>query len=126
MVPNALISLDWARKEYKNSGSFDEVSDEDGIKLISRLQGKPAASAALSQFVVKTPHNAAVAAQRPNVALAVMESMGSHLLQLDTPQRDLMGALAPHFKQDWVFRKFVSEGDGTSDSLHRFLYAVPS
>ena len=125
LVPNALISLDWARKEYKNSGSFDEVSDEDGIKLISRLQGKPAASAALSQFVVKTPHNAAVAAQRPNVALAVMESMGSHLLQLDTPQRDLMGALAPHFKQDWVFRKFVSEGDGTSDSLHRFFVRSP-
>ena len=125
LVPNALISLDWARKEYQNSGSFHEVSDEEGLNLISRVQGAPAASAALSQFVVQTPHHAALEARRPNVALAVMESMGSHLLQLDAPQRDLLGALAPHFKQDWVFRKFVSEGDGTSDSLHRLFVRSP-
>lgn len=125
LVPNALIALDWARKEHKNSNQFHAVSDSDGMKLIGQLSGQPALSADLSQFSLTTPVNANVEKRRPNVVLAVMESMGSHLLDFNHAERDLPGALQTHFDSDWLYRKFVSEGDGTSDSLHRLFVRSP-
>lgn len=124
LVPNALVSLDWAVKEYRNSSHFETVSDEEGIELISRLLSRPA-SADLKQFDSITPKNPAVEQHKPNVVFAVMESMGTHLLSFDKENRDLLGALKPHWKEDWVYLKFVSEGDGTSDSLHRFFVRSP-
>lgn len=128
LVANAPVSLDWARKEYQNSSRFRPAPDDEGMKLIAQVTGRPAASADLAQFEYTVP--AADNKQPlPNVVFAVMESMGSHLMwqlhQTDNPQRDLMGALAPHFAQDWVYRRFVSEGDGTSDSLHRLMVRSP-
>ncbi len=54
-----------------------------------------------------------------------MESMGEHLLTLDSPERDLFGELRTHWQEDTVFQRFVSEGDGTIDSLSRFLVRSP-
>ncbi|MDO5640001.1 MAG: LTA synthase family protein [Neisseria sp.] len=125
LVPNALIALDWARKEHKNSNQFHPVSDSDGITLISRLSGEKADSADLQQFIVKATVNPSVEKRRPNVVLAVMESMGSHLLDFNNGERDLLGGLQTHFDNDWLYRKFVSEGDGTSDSLHRLFVRSP-
>lgn len=121
LIPNAVLALDWARKEHRNSQSFHPVSDEEGRALISRISGGQSHSVDLAQFYSETPVNQAVANKQPNVAFAVMESMGSHLLQLHNEKRDLLGRLAPHWQQDWVYRRFVSEGDGTSDTLHRLL-----
>lgn len=125
LVANAPTALDWARKEYRNSKAFRPAPDEEGIRLISAVTGKPAATADLAQFLVQTPPNPAAEKHPPNVVLAVMESMGLHLLDFDNGQRQLLGRLKNHWQQDWVFRKFVSEGDGTSDSLHRFFVRSP-
>ena len=121
LIPNAVLALDWARKEHRNSQSFHPVTDEEGRALISRISGGQSHSVDLAQFYSETPVNQAVANKQPNVAFAVMESMSSHLLQLHNEKRDLLGRLAPHWQQDWVYRRFVSEGDGTSDTLHRLL-----
>ena len=121
LIPNAILALDWARKEHRNSQSFHPVSDEEGKALISRISGGQSHSVDLAQFYSETPVNQAVVNKQPNVAFAVMESMSSHLLQLHNEKRDLLGRLAPHWQQDWVYRRFVSEGDGTSDTLHRLL-----
>ena len=124
LVPNALTSLSWAVNEYRNSNDFHPVSDEDGSRLISTLLDKKT-NADLTQLFAQTATNAAVEKHRPNVVLTVMESMSAHLLNMDNPERDLLGELGKHWQQDWVYRKFVSEGDGTSDSLHRFFVRSP-
>ncbi|MCF7521646.1 sulfatase-like hydrolase/transferase [Neisseria sp. ZJ106] len=124
LVPNALTALDWAAREYRNSSRFEKVSDSDGIQIISRLLDKNA-SADLQQFVSLTPVNPAAEKRQPNVVLAVMESMSAHILSFDNPQRRLLGDLESHWQQDWVYRKFISEGDGTSDTLHRFFVRSP-
>ena len=51
--------------------------------------------------------------------------MGHHLSSLDAPGRDLLGALRPHWESDWRFDRFVSEGNGTIDSLARLLVRSP-
>ena len=124
LVPNAMTSLSWAWNDYRNSNQFVAVSDSDGEKIISQLLGKPS-QADLAQFQQKTPQNSAVEQQQPNVVFAVMESMSAHLLAFDTPERNLLGSLKNHWQEDWVYTKFVSEGDGTSDSLHRFFIRAP-
>jgi putative phosphatidylglycerol--membrane-oligosaccharide glycerophosphotransferase len=124
LVPNALTSLSWAVNEYRNSNDFHPVSDEDGSRLISTLLDKKT-NADLTQLFAQTVANAAVEKHRPNVVLTVMESMSAHLLNMDNPERDLLGELGKHWQQDWVYRKFVSEGDGTSDTLHRFFVRSP-
>ena len=124
LVPNALTSLSWAVNEYRNSNDFHPVSDEDGSRLISTLLDKKT-DADLTQLFVQTAPNPAVEKHRPNVVFTVMESMSAHLLNMDNPERDLLGELGNHWQQDWVYRKFVSEGDGTSDSLHRFFVRSP-
>lgn len=125
LLPNALISLDWARKEYQNSKQFVNVSDEDGKPLLASLLQRDVDSADLQQLLVSTPKNIAVQKHAPNVVLAVMESMGTHFLSFNNEQRDLLGSLKPHWQNDWVFLRFVSEGNGTSDSLHRLLIRSP-
>ena len=124
LVPNALTSLSCAVNEYRNSNNFNAVSDEDGSRLISTLLNKKT-DADLTQLFAQTAANAAVEKHRPNVVLTVMESMSAHLLNMDNPERDLLGELGKHWQQDWVYRKFVSEGDGTSDTLHRFFVRSP-
>lgn len=125
LIPNAIIALDWARKAYANSSHFAEATDSDGIRLISTLTNHPTQHADLVQLTAHTDTNPILAAQRPNVVLTVMESMSSHLLQLHSPQRNLLGSLAQPFAEDWLFTRFISEGDGTSDTLHRLVIRSP-
>ena len=124
LVPNALTSISWAWNDYRNSNHFTPVSEAEGAKIISQLIGKTA-NADLNQFLHTTPKNPAVEQHQPNVVLAVMESMSAHLLAFDSPERNLLGSLKTHWQQDWVYHKFVSEGDGTSDTLHRFFIRSP-
>ncbi|WP_231998368.1 LTA synthase family protein [Neisseria animalis] len=122
LVPNAVTALSWAVGEYRSS-SFHEVGDEEGRKLFSVMTGRQVAGADWTELAAKTQQNKLPA--RPNVALAVMESMGTHLFRFDTLQRDLLGRLRPHFQQDWLFTRFVSEGDGTADTMHRLFIRSP-
>ena len=124
LVPNALTSISWAWNDYRNSNHFAPVSEAEGAQIISQLIGKTS-NADLNQFIHTTPKNPAVEQHQPNVVFAVMESMSAHLLAFDNPERNLLGSLKNHFEQDWVYHKFVSEGDGTSDSLHRFFIRSP-
>lgn len=124
LVPNALVSLNWAIREYRNSSVYEKVADADGKRLISQLLDQEA-SADLAQLLQRTPVNHAVEARPPHVVFTVMESMSAHLLTLSNSERDFLGALRPHWETDWVFSRFISEGDGTSDSLHRFFVRSP-
>ena len=43
----------------------------------------------------------------------------------DEQRRDLLGALRRNISEDFFFLNFLSEGDGTSDSMTRMLVSVP-
>ncbi|MCG7657194.1 LTA synthase family protein [Wielerella bovis] len=125
LVVNAPIALSWAWREHRDSSHFHAVSDEDGVKLYQTMLNRSVNNANLNELAFRLPENPTLAENKPNVVLTVMESMGTHLLQMDTPQRDLLGRLRPHFEQDWLYTRFVSEGDGTSETLHRLFIRSP-
>ena len=125
LVLNPVTALSWAWSEYRAGSQFRPVGDEKGRELFSAMLGHAVAAPQWRELEAVTPDNPAAAAGRPNVVFALMESMSTHMMQLDNPQRDLLGRLRPHFAEDWVFYRFVSEGNGTSDSLHRLFVRSP-
>ena len=114
-----------AFKEYKNSTSFIKVNQNDGQKIFSDILGA-SKKGEFDELIAQTPKNKIFKENPPNVVFALMESFGTHfLLSLDNTQRDLLGELREHFRDDYLFLRFVSEGDGTSDTLHRFFIRSP-
>jgi phosphoglycerol transferase MdoB-like AlkP superfamily enzyme len=124
LTPSAGMALDWAYKDYKRNSHFDAATDDDGRAILSAFFGRPT-EPDLSVFSAVTKDNPVAKAHPPHVVFAVMESMGEHLLSFDNPQRDLLGALRPHWQNDLLFKRFVSEGDGTIDTLSRLFVRSP-
>ncbi len=125
LTPNGVIALEWAYKDYKRSKQFRSVSQNEGRHLFTQFFNRPM-SADLTNLLTKTTEQPFLATHPPHVVLSVMESLGEHMLSLDTPQRDLLGELRPHLQTDWLFKRFVSEGDGTIDSLARLIVRSPN
>ncbi|MCD1125166.1 LTA synthase family protein [Jinshanibacter sp. LJY008] len=124
LTPNGLIALSWAFKARSENNHFAEATDQQGQELLSRFLDKPT-PAGLAPFMAKTDVNLVAKQTPPNVVFAVMESMGYYLESYDRPDRDLFGALKQHWTSDWRFERFISEGDGTIDSLSRFFVRSP-
>ena len=126
IVSNAIYSIKLAVKEYKNSTKFRQVSDSDGAKLFSIMTAENKSNSDFNQLNVKIPKDEFLEKNPPNVVFALMESFGTHFLLLDKPKsRDLLGELRAHFEKDFLYLNFISEGDGTSDTLHRFFIRSP-
>ncbi|MDE1510612.1 LTA synthase family protein [Serratia nevei] len=123
-TPNGLIALNWAFNAHDKNSYFSEATDEKGVELLDRFLEQPT-QPSLQPFMVKTDVNQAAKKNPPNVVLAVMESMGYHLASFDRRGRDLLGTLQQHWLADWRFDRFISEGDGTIDTLSRFFVRSP-
>lgn len=124
LTPNGMMALSWAFSAHKRYNHFADATDAQGAALLSRFLGRPTPPS-LAAFQARTEENSVAHARPPNVVLAVMESMGYHLETFDRPGRDLFGALRQHWESDWRFTRFVSEGDGTIDSLSRLFVRSP-
>jgi phosphoglycerol transferase MdoB-like AlkP superfamily enzyme len=129
-TPNGLTALDWAFDAHKKYNHFPDAPDAAGAALFSGFLERRTPPG-LGGFQARTPINPAAEARPPNVVLNVMESMGRHLETLDRPGRDLLGALRPHWgadgqSGDWRFERFISEGDGTIDTLSRLFVRSPA
>ncbi|MEI7347356.1 LTA synthase family protein [Dickeya chrysanthemi] len=118
LTPNGLMASAWAMGDRDDDIRFEPVTRTAGERL--------RAQSGLSTLEGRTPVNPWLAAHRPNVVMALMESMGSNMLVYDhLPDNDMLGALRPHFATDFVFRRFVSEGNGTAPSFAAMFFHSP-
>jgi hypothetical protein len=123
IAPNGVSAFSWALSDRGNDKRFEPVTLREGRLLYERFLGWP--DVGLRPFMTATGPNPAAAARPPHVVLQVMESMGAHLNSYDRPGRDVLGALRPHWSEDWVFERFVAEGNGTIESLSLLLVRSP-
>lgn len=128
-IPNGPIAFFWAYKWDRESRMIPKTYPET-VALCENALGfntdikKPISI--LDPLYNKTPHNEFLAENKPDIVFNVMESMSTHMLTYDDENtRDLLGEFRKHAKEDFFFTNFVSEGDGTSDSLTRLLVSVP-
>ncbi|WP_421847045.1 LTA synthase family protein [Marinomonas sp.] len=118
LSPNGFMALDWALQDKKADASFAPVSHKDGQTLEADL--------GINSLAARTASNPWLDANRPNVVMNVMESFGSNMLAFDKPgTNDLLGRLRPHFAEDFVFKRFLSEDNGTAPSLAAMLFHSP-
>lgn len=128
-LPNGPLAFYWAYKWEKISTKVPTVIPEEILKTYEDLGIKVegnTVSALFDPLKKRTAKNVFLEQNKPDIVFNVMESMSTHMMTFDNEkERDLMGELRKHFESDFVFRNFVSEGDGTSDSLTRMLVASP-
>lgn len=118
LTPNSLMALDWARKDKKRDVAFTPVSIEQGQQLLQTLH--------FSSIDNQTPPNDYLARHKPHVVMALMESLGSNMLAFDQQgDNDLLGRLRPHFAQDFLFKRFLSQDNGTAPSLAALFFNSP-
>ena len=118
LTPNALMALDWAWKDKKRDVQFTTVSQQQGQQLQHTLN--------FASLNGHTQRNDYLTQQPPHVVLAMMESLGSNMLAFDQPSNnDLLGRLRPHFADDFLFTRFLSQDNGTAPSLAALFFNSP-
>ncbi|MBO1519897.1 LTA synthase family protein [Oceanisphaera pacifica] len=118
LTPNALMALAWARKDKIHDVKFSPVSSAEGQALLTTLN--------FDSLNGQTPRNDYVSQYPPHVVVAMMEGLGSNMLAFDEPERnDLLGRLRPHFEQDFLFTRFLSQDNGTAPSLAALFFNSP-
>ena len=60
-----------------------------------------------------------------NVVVIMVESFGLPILKYQSDKFDIMGSLKKHFEEDIIFTNFISDGDGTINSLESMLLNIP-
>jgi len=116
VTPNGFLALDWARSNHKKSATFEPVSKLAYQQQMLKVLGQPTP-------IYHTDKNEYLEKNKPNVVFALMESMGTNLLVEDKYKgTDLLGALRPHYENDFSFERFLSGTDGTINSIVMMLF----
>ncbi len=126
-VPNGTMALYWAWNWNKKTEKMPDVSKEDLQRSFAAFGLESPDDDLFKSLEVKLPENAYLKEHQPDVVFCIMESMSTHMLNYDDKDsRDLLGALRRHLDGDnYVFMNFLSEGNGTSDSMTRMFTGVP-
>jgi len=118
-VPNGLMALKWAYDSYRRSAAYRPVPGKRGRELALAALGR-------ENLGGRTAKNPWLAENPPHVVLVVMESFGSNLLEFDRAgSADLLGSFRRHLEEDFLFRRFLPEDNGTLPSLAALLFSCP-
>lgn len=128
-IPSGVLAFYWAYK-WDETTKFIPQYDKFILQFAYLNLGFNVNVAYSDQIFKPLEHrtikNEFLDTHKPNIVLNVMESMSTHMLSYDDKDKlDLLGSLREHFDEDMVFTNFLSEGNGTSDSLARLLTSVP-
>lgn len=119
ITPNAFMFLDWAYADYKQNSGFKAVDFKQGVNYLKDIFDE-------ENLTTNTKTNIYLEKNKPNVVLAIMESMGTNFLNFDRyPENDLLGNLRNHFNDDFLFYRFISSDNGTKPSLAALLFNSP-
>lgn len=118
LTPNGLMALSWALASKREDLSFAAVKQSQGVALQQTL--------GLTSLTERTPKNDWLAQHPPHVVMTLMESFGANMLNLDdAKENDLLGSLRSSFASDFVFKRFVSEQNGTAPSFAALFFQSP-
>ena len=118
-VPNGLMALKWAYANYRDNVAYQPVPSARGRELALAAIGR-------EELMDRTAEIPWLIENPPHVILVVMESFGSNMLGFDRQDSlDLLGSFRRHFEDDFVFKRFLPEENGTMPSLASLLFSCP-
>lgn len=110
---NPLMAFSWAYKEYKNQREFENVD-------INQLKHLEETLFPMFDTTLTNKHHA-----KNHIYLNIMESFGLNLLDFSNEKHNFLGNLEKHFKQDYVFKRFLSGANNTIESFNRLVFLSP-
>jgi phosphoglycerol transferase MdoB-like AlkP superfamily enzyme len=110
------VTIDDLMHSYKQAGLVNNDTNEQ----LNNLQVD-----IYAPLKHKTRVNEYLNNNKPHVVFTIMESMSTHLLGYDNENFDVYGSFREHAKNDYFFLNFISEGNGTIDSITRLMLEVP-
>ncbi|EPV6928797.1 LTA synthase family protein [Campylobacter upsaliensis] len=109
---NPLITFVWAKKAKDSLLKLPYISEEEGLALQKELFSLSAI----------TPYNSQ---NKPHIFLNLMESFANNALEFHSLELNLLGELERHFKEDFVFERFLSSGNWTAPSFFYLYFNSP-
>ncbi|HEC1554937.1 TPA: sulfatase-like hydrolase/transferase, partial [Campylobacter upsaliensis] len=109
---NPLIAFVWAKKAKDSLLKLPYISEEEGLALQKELFSLSAI----------TPYNSF---NKPHIFLNLMESFANNALEFHSLELNLLGELEKHFKEDFVFERFLSSGNWTAPSFFYLYFNSP-
>ncbi|EAH6864365.1 LTA synthase family protein, partial [Campylobacter upsaliensis] len=109
---NPLIAFVWAKKAKDSLLKLPYISEEEGLALQKELFSLSAI----------TPYNSQ---NKPHIFLNLMESFANNALEFHSLELNLLGELERHFKEDFVFERFLSSGNWTAPSFFYLYFNSP-
>ena len=114
---NPVLAFVWAHKHYKKMSNFYSVD--------ASLLNKKYKSLFDENIIKFTPKNDFLEQNPPHVVFNLMESFGVNFLMLDDDKHDFLAGLRKHFKEDFVFTRFLSSHNGTAPSFAGIYFLSP-
>ena len=126
-VGNGPAHFYWAYKWYRKEGKKPKISVNELIKSFRNNGFETTPENITAPLTVKLPENEFLKNNPPDIVFAIMESMSTHMLLLGDSKYsiDVYGSLKKHVLTDYMFLNFLSEGNGTSDTLMRLFTGAP-
>ncbi len=123
-VPQATIALYWAVKDYMKSNVISPIPKEKLEEISQYFVCDKAKKGFTETFIQKTPEDKFLDREPPQVVFGLIESLSSHLMNFDQPQKnDMLGAFRKHKENNFFWKRFLPYSNGTYPSLHRLLYS---
>lgn len=79
----------------------------------------------LFDYLYQSPINLKAEKNHPSVFVNLMESFGLNLADFTNAEHNFLGALDKHFKQDFLFKRFLSSSNGTIPSFANLFFISP-
>ncbi len=126
-VPNGLMAFYWAYKWHLKEDVIPKTEVKDIINDYAKLDIKADSNTPFAPLYSKAV-NVDGHPKHPDVVLGIMESFGRHVLLFDNAERNLLGSFSKQIRNsgnDFFWLNFLSEGNGTMDSLARLFLEIP-
>lgn len=124
-INNGPFALFWAYRDFNHARTLTPVTLAEGEAAAKKIGLSVSTPFKFEDLFTKprpNPANIPQEKKRPNVVVAMMESMGSDLLRFDGKDFDVTGALRPHLEQDFWWKRFFASGSGTNPSVEYTLF----
>ncbi|EHD2940821.1 sulfatase-like hydrolase/transferase [Campylobacter coli] len=112
---NPIMAFFWALKQYR---------EEADLKVVTPLKAQELKNK-LFDYLHQSPRNLKAEKNRPSVFINLMESFGFNLADFTNREHNFLGRLDRHFKEDFLFKRFLSSTNGTIPSFANLFFISP-
>lgn len=112
---NPLMSFNFALRDYKKDTLDLKPANRERLEELAKI---------FPLFTI-SPKNDFVLANKPHIMVNLMESFGTQMLSLQEGNLNLLGELAQHFEEDFVWTRFLPCQNGTASSFFCLFFQSP-